>query len=147
MFDIKNECSKCNKIFQSKKSLNVHEKTSKCHEKKIEKIFNCIYCTKNFSTNQMLKYHIDTCVEKKISDIKNEYEIKIHDLQKKYEDQIVMLKSKDIEDLTDLCKNCIYNNTSTYYPMKNLKINTLSVSSINSQNTIDDYKTVNSSIV
>lgn len=87
-----NQCPKCNKIFANKSTYNIHAKTSKCgnnnnntiNNKEKENNFLCSYCSKSFSSNQMLSYHKTICTEKKIHDIKTQYETEISNLHQHY---------------------------------------------------------------
>ena len=63
------ECNFCNKIFCSKSSLNVHQKTTKyClklqGKKDKENEFECEFCNKKFTVNQNLTSHYFICKEK-----------------------------------------------------------------------------------
>ena len=50
----------------------------------------CTYCDKDFSSKQMLAYHSNICMNKKILLITTEYENKIKEL----EEEIKMLKNE-----------------------------------------------------
>ena len=55
------------KEFSSKSNLNAHQKSAKyCLDLqgKKEKLFECEYCTKNFTQKQALIVHCNTCKEK-----------------------------------------------------------------------------------
>lgn len=82
---MENNCINCKKKFSSKESLNLHLKTSTCLKKKDKKSFECEYCNKILSTNQMLQYHIESCDQKKIFEVKLEYQNIIEKLKLEYE--------------------------------------------------------------
>ena len=94
------ECNFCNKIFCSKSSLNVHQKTTKyClklqGKKDKENEFECEFCNKKFTVNQNLTSHYFICKEKEklIKHIKKEFSKKL----KEKEDEINELKQKIAE--------------------------------------------------
>ena len=99
------ECNFCNKIFSSKSSLNVHQKTTKyclkLQGKNEEKKFECEYCNKIFTVKINLISHYGNCKEKEIREIikkekeilKKQFEIKL----KEKEDEINELKQQNAE--------------------------------------------------
>jgi len=98
---MENNCVNCKKNFSSKESLNLHVKTSACLKKKDKKSFECEYCNKILSTNQMLQYHNDSCEQKKIFETKLHYENIIENLKtefsverKEYQNKIADLERR-----------------------------------------------------
>ena len=94
------ECNFCNKIFSSKSSLNVHQKTTKYCLKLQGKIvnennFTCEYCNKIFTVKQNLTSHYGICKEKEFNDNLKKQEEQI----KKQFDFILKEKDKEINDL------------------------------------------------
>lgn len=98
-----NQCDKCNKIFANKSTYNVHIKTSKCVNTK-EYDFICSFCNKKYSSNQMLIYHKTLCIEKKIHDIKTEYENQISDIHERYR-KILIINEKDQKNILIINEN------------------------------------------
>ena len=98
-----NQCDKCNKIFANKLTYNLHIKTSKCSNTK-ENNFICSFCNKKYSSNQMLSYHNTICIEKKIHDIKIEYENQISDSHEKYR-KILIINEKDQKNILIINEN------------------------------------------
>jgi len=66
------KCNFCNKIFSSKSSLNMHQKTTKyclkLQGKKEELTFECKYCNKKFTLKVNLTSHYGICKEKEINE-------------------------------------------------------------------------------
>ena len=86
-------CEICHKNFKTKSSLTVHLKT-KCkstEQSKKKDSFVCASCGKVLSSNQMLKYHNDTCVSHKLKKKEEEHNIDYSQLQKQiYENSLMM---------------------------------------------------------
>ena len=82
-----NKCDRCNKIYSTKYTLSVHQKTSKSclanSDNNDKKTYDCEYCEKKFSSVQRLKYHLDICLEKKDNENKNEIKNVKKQLEKK----------------------------------------------------------------
>ena len=101
---VPNKCYNCNKIFATKYTLAIHQKTSKsCINVNIEKkTYDCEYCEKTFSSTHTLKYHLDICSEKKENESKNEIKIlkkQIENLDKENKTDIKILKKQlEIKD-------------------------------------------------
>ncbi len=102
-------CEYCNKGYTTKAILLKHQKTTKkCLEIQnklnIESVkieYNCIYCSKIFTTNQSLKNHTIMCIgkrENKIEDLLKE----IEDLKINHVKEIEDLKIKHIKEIEDL---------------------------------------------
>jgi hypothetical protein len=107
------ECKICIKKYKSYQTLWKHNK--KFHKTKIiitplntssvpqntsKKVYKCKYCEKNYSRNDNLKRHENTCKQKTISENNNEIK-----------QQLVSL-TKDIEILKNKCKKKITNNNN-----------------------------------
>ncbi len=103
-------CSFCNKIFSSKSSLNVHQKTTKSclklQGKNEDKNFECKYCNKKFTVKQNLTSHYGICKEKEISDKLKEKE---EELKKEF--------NKEKEHLEIKLNNNKTNSLITYKPL------------------------------
>ena len=80
-----NICSKCNKNFATTQTLKTHLLTSNCDKKNVPIIHKCDFCDKEFSSKQMLNYHNNVCIDRKISILKTNYENKIKELEEKLE--------------------------------------------------------------
>ena len=93
-----NQCDKCNKKFANKSTYNLHIKTSKCSNIKDNNNFICSFCNKKYSSNQMLAYHNTICIEKKIHDIKTEYENQISDIHESYR-KILIINDTDQKNI------------------------------------------------
>lgn len=81
-------CTKCNKLFTSQQTLKTHLLTINCVKENINITNECLFCKKEFSSKQMLIYHDNICIHKKLNILTIEYENKIKNL----EDQILHLK-------------------------------------------------------
>jgi len=81
-------CTKCSKIFTSQQTLKTHLLTTNCVKKNINITNECLFCKKEFSSKQMLIYHDNICIHKKLNILIIDYESKIKDL----EEQILHLK-------------------------------------------------------
>lgn len=104
------ECNFCNKIFSSKSSLNVHQKTTKyclkLQGKNEEKNFECEHCNKIFTVKINLISHYGICKEKEVNykfeqrekDLRKEFEQREKDLRKEFE---IELKEKE-EEINEL---------------------------------------------
>ena len=88
------ECTFCKKTFSTKTILSTHQRTAKyclLLQGKDNKNFECEYCKKIFTSLQSLTEHnTNSCKEKKISMITDEYIKKIEDLK-------LLQKEKDNE--------------------------------------------------
>jgi len=98
-------CTFCNKTFSTKGSLTLHQTTAKyCLEiqgKKVETLFTCSHCSKEFTLQSTLNEHLSVCKEKKRLDdiekekeIKREFEIHQKKVQKKHEKIVKDLEAK-----------------------------------------------------
>ena len=74
-------CEKCNKIFASQQTLKTHLLTINCTKENINALNKCSYCEKEFSSKQMLIYHDNVCVHKKLHILTINYETKIKQLE------------------------------------------------------------------
>ena len=119
------ECNFCNKIFASKSSLNVHQKTTKyclkLQGKNEEKNFECEYCNKIFTVKINLISHYGICKEKELKDkCKKREEILIKELNKETEkfrkEFEIVLKQKE-EEINEL-KQKIAELTGRLYTFK-----------------------------
>ena len=89
-------CEKCNKLFASQQTLKTHLLTINCTKENINILNKCNYCEKEFSSKQMLIYHDNVCVEKKLDILTNDYENKTKNLEnqiKILQNQILNLKN------------------------------------------------------
>lgn len=105
-------CDKCGKNFASKQSLKIHSQTSNCLKPKDKASKNCEFCNKIFSSKQMLQYHYSSCTEKKLHEIRIEYDEKIKKLTADIELSIKMNETlhkaldTNMLNLAELCKVC-----------------------------------------
>jgi hypothetical protein len=105
------KCNFCSKIFSSKYSLNIHQKTTKYCLKLQGKLdtendFECEYCNKKFTVKQNLTSHYVICKEREFSNkikiekeqIEKEFNSKIKVQKEQIEKEfMVQLKEKDKE--------------------------------------------------
>lgn len=99
-----NICEFCKKELSSKSSLTYHQRTARfCLEiqGKILEDFKCKYCSKNFTTNQHLNDHFNSCKVKREDDkklaeekIHSEYDDRVKKIVNEYEEKI---QKKDLE--------------------------------------------------
>jgi hypothetical protein len=83
----KNVCKICEKEFSSPAALNVHIRT-KCKNSELtqkKKTFDCV-CGKTLSSKQMLKYHMETCVENQVKKTEEEHNREYALLRKQIQD-------------------------------------------------------------
>jgi hypothetical protein len=108
-------CSFCNKIFSSKSSLNVHQKTTKSclklQGKNEDKNFECKYCNKKFTVKQNLTSHYGICKEKEISDKLKEKE---EELKKEFNKEKEHLEINYLTTENNILKNKINNQDMTF---------------------------------
>jgi len=112
-----NKCDRCNKIFATKYTLAVHQKTSKSctgntstSTTSEKKIYECEYCKKKISSTQNFKHHLDICpikIEKEkemkedektwqIETLKKQIEKKDKEYKQQLENKNREIYSKDI---------------------------------------------------
>jgi len=73
-------------------------------KKKDKKSFECEYCNKVLSTNQILQYHIESCVQKKIFETKLHYENIIEKMKTEF-----LIKKKEYQNkIADLERRVEY---------------------------------------
>lgn len=96
-------CEKCDKNFINEKTLKLHTKTSDC-EKKKQVIFRCEFCDKKLASKQMLKYHLTICSDKKVTEVKLEYEEIIANMKAEYNEKLTEYNKCTMQ------KNCKYSN-------------------------------------
>ena len=96
---IKYTCLSCSKQFKTQNTLNQHLKTT-CKIQEKNKNFQCEYCGKSLSSNQMLKYHTEICLQSKLKQKDNDFINEIRNLEHAYSYKLNMVYEKMREQLS-----------------------------------------------
>jgi hypothetical protein len=98
------QCERCNKKFKTKRTLKVHNTTSKCANNEYNnKLYCCDFCKKSLSTKQMLKHHLTKCKDVEISKQEVKFQKHLVTMQKKYIADVLSLQEKYQRELKDFC--------------------------------------------